>query len=510
MKRTWRITWTLLTAAALSVPALGGSGIYLEQKISTIDEGRRQESHMRTWVQGDKMRIEFLEGGGPVSSPGIHLLSVDGGRTFHAVDPEAKTYYEYNIMEMAQGAFSGMEEMQQALGEGQQAGVAMQFEMSDPFLEMIDSGPGESILGYSTTRHRWRSGYSMRMKMMFIDNRHDLETLTETWVTSAIATPALRNWHQSQMSTGNAELDRVLIEPLRGIDGVPLKSVQESTMTDGRGRTSRSRTVTEVTTVREETIDASLFLIPGDYTEVSPTQVPTQVAQGSSGADSPARASSRETRQEPGEADGIGALLGAFGGGGRQEEEQGGSGRMGGLGGLFGGSRGGDAPERDRASAAPDSAPRAQGRTGGMRAALDGRSGELGFFRHAEGNSAAWMPLDDGTFAVFLTGFADERLQTRGAVSIRLVMGSLAGRCPCTPREAVIRYYNADSLEADLFESVNVRVVLSKLQQVEGGGLEIEGTYAGRFGHLRALGGEPGRSVAGEGRFQATATRVVH
>jgi hypothetical protein len=84
-----------------------------------------------------------------------------------------------------------------------------------------------------------------------------------------------------------------------------------------------------------------------------------------------------------------------------------------------------------------------------LKAAEDGRSLELGTFMHDEGNSAAWMPLQNGTFAVFVTGFGDESLRRVAPSSIRLVMANLAGRCPCTPREAVIRYYQGDSLDAD-------------------------------------------------------------
>jgi hypothetical protein len=147
-------------------------------------------------------------------------------------------------------------------------------------------------------------------------------------------------------------------------------------------------------------------------------------------------------------------------------------------------------------------------RTGTLSATIDDRALDLATFEYEEGNTAAWMPLDDGTYSVFVNAYPDSSFSLRGAVSIRLVMESLNEECPCTPTLAVIRHYLREAADADFYESRDVVVTLSQVQRIDAENLRIEGTFSGGFEHQRRLGGRGGKKVAAEGRFEATAGRV--
>ena len=52
------------------------------------------------------------------------------------------------------------------------------------------------------------------------------------------------------------------------VEGFPLKTVTVTTTTDRRGRETVSRSVTEVTVLREESVEAGQFEVPAGYQRV--------------------------------------------------------------------------------------------------------------------------------------------------------------------------------------------------------------------------------------------------
>lgn len=249
----------LSLAAALAVATPASAGIYFEQTVTSAGDGGGMKMRVRGWAEGDMARIEYVESNNPIMPPGSFVLTVDGGRTVHLIDPRKRTYAEFDRGQ----AFSVLNQLQ---GAGGQVNIAFK----DPVSETLGTGPGETVLGYPTTRHSWRSGFTMEMKIAFVNRSQRSITTTDAWITTALRYPALFVWLKPTAPvTGNEELDGHLRDQTARLDkGLVLKMDQETVTTSGKGRKSTSRTRFEVTTLREEAIDASRFAMPADYTKV--------------------------------------------------------------------------------------------------------------------------------------------------------------------------------------------------------------------------------------------------
>lgn len=248
---------TLLLAVALAAPAR--AGLYFEQAVTSQGAGEGMEMQVRGWADGEQARIEYTESNNPILSPGSYLLTTDGGETVLLVDPEEETYSVWDLSAAFQ-SLTRLEEM---------TGGMVKIDFQDPVSESLATDAGEEILGYPTTHHRWKSGFTLQMKMGFIDRSQRQETVTDAWVTDAVDDPGLFAWLRAMPpTTGDPELDEHLASEMRQVDGIVLRMVQETTTTNKKGRERTSTTRFEVTTLREESIPEDRFAMPEGYTEV--------------------------------------------------------------------------------------------------------------------------------------------------------------------------------------------------------------------------------------------------
>lgn len=260
-----RVTRTVTTSlglafllAALAAPAW--AGLYFEQTVNSEGAGEGMEMQVRGWADGENARIEYTESNNPILSPGSYLLTTDGGENVVLVDPEEETYSVWDLSAAFQ-TLSRLEEM---------TGGMMKIDFQDPVSESLANEPGEEILGYSTTHRRWKSGFTLQMKMGFIDRSQRQETVTDAWVTDAVDDPGLFAWLRAMPpTTGDPELDEHLASEMGQVDGIVLRMVQETTTTNKKGRERTSTTRFEVTTLREEPVSDERFAMPEGYTEVS-------------------------------------------------------------------------------------------------------------------------------------------------------------------------------------------------------------------------------------------------
>lgn len=258
MKTSW-ITPSLIALTTLSaVAAPASAGLYIEQTVTSSGQGQGMEMNVRAWADDGKVRVEYLDSNNPIMPPGSYLLTTDGGQTVYLVNPEEQTYSVFDLNQV----FAFLGQMAEATGG------MIHIDFKDPMSETLGSEPGGTILGYDTTHRTWRSGYTMDMKVAFMDQSNRMETTTEAWVTDEVDYPALGIWFTANPpTTGDPELDQVLTENMKQIDGMVLKLVQDSTTTNKKGRTSHSSTTMEVTTLREESAPAGTFEMPAGYTE---------------------------------------------------------------------------------------------------------------------------------------------------------------------------------------------------------------------------------------------------
>ena len=251
----WTIpTLALVVCGLAAAPARAGT--YFEQTVTTDADGMNMK--VRGWADGPKAKIEFTQSDNPVMAAGTYLLTVDGGETTYLVDPDEETYSVWD----RNAAFALLERL-----ERRGAGF-VKADFQDPVSEDLLAEPGPEILGYPTTHRRWKSGFTLAMKLAFVKRQSRSVTVTDAWVTDAVEAPGLAVWlGATPPTTGDPELDEYLTREMQRTDGVVLKMTQETTTTTGKGKESRSTTRFELTTLRREPVDPDRFAMPTGYRE---------------------------------------------------------------------------------------------------------------------------------------------------------------------------------------------------------------------------------------------------
>lgn len=258
-----RISWMFFAAAAVAtVPAFAGT--YFESTTETETLEGRQGARDLTmvthgWVDGANAKIVFAQSDNPVLKEDGYLLTRDGGETLYFVDPAEKTYMEWDMG----GMLGNVGALMQSMG----GMVEMDFENYES--KKLAEEPGEDIQGYSTTYYEYETSYDMVMNVMGMSQRTEIEQQQEIWATTELEAQGFNAWlKKTPPKTGIEGLDEMIAKEMeKAVGGFPLKTVTVQTTTDQRGRTTKSRSTTKVTTIREESIPAGTFELPEGYTE---------------------------------------------------------------------------------------------------------------------------------------------------------------------------------------------------------------------------------------------------
>ena len=252
------LSFALAAAALLATP--GRAATYFES--TTTTEGQQGEQLMRAqgWVDGDDARVTFAESALPGVPEGAYLVTNDGGRTLYLVNPEEKTYMLWDLSQMLGAVGAVMQGM----------GPMFKINVTDPKVEKLADEPGEKILGYDTHHYRFRTTYGMEMRVMGMGQSSDVETVVDTWTSSALSDPGFGAWlRRDPPRTGIADLDKLVDAQIaQGIQGVPLRMRTVSTSRDKKGRETVTTTEMKVTAIREEAPPAGAFALPAGYEKV--------------------------------------------------------------------------------------------------------------------------------------------------------------------------------------------------------------------------------------------------
>jgi hypothetical protein len=257
MKRlTVTASFAVLVIAAPAAPARGGVHF---RSLSKTDapQGQAQNIEVEAWVDGDKAKVVFKASNNPMLAAGSYLLTTDGGQTMALVDPDEKTWSPFDVGAMMQSAGAMLKGL----------GAMVKIEFSNQRVEKLAEEPGPAVLGHPTTHYRFRTSYDSVIKVMGMGQSSHNETTTDTWSTTALSDAGFGAWlRREPPRTGIAGLDELIAsEVTKGIQGVPLKVVSATTTRDQRGRENEVTTTMEVTAMKEETVEASTFVIPPGY-----------------------------------------------------------------------------------------------------------------------------------------------------------------------------------------------------------------------------------------------------
>jgi hypothetical protein len=263
----------LATLAALALAAPAAAGIHYRSTTRTeAERGQPMTIEAEGWVEGGSAKIAFRESANPMTPAGSYLLTRDGGATLLLVDPEEKTFAEWDLEAML-GAVGGIM---------QGMGPLLDFDIAGLEVEKLAEEPGGTIHGLPTTHVRYRTSYQMVITVLGMRRGSSVEQVQDIWATDALDDAGLEVWLRKAPKTGFGEIDELLAAEVGKVRGVALKMDSTSTTTGEKGkRSSVTRTTMEVTALeRGVTIPPGTFEVPAGYRRV---EAPVPAAAGRTG-----------------------------------------------------------------------------------------------------------------------------------------------------------------------------------------------------------------------------------
>lgn len=263
------ILFTLAAGVLAAGTAPAWAGVHYKSTTKTQDASERsRDIKVEGWVDGGKAKVEFKESGNPAFEAGTYLLTQDGGQQIYMVNPEDKTYARFDLeamMGMVGNVLQGM-------------GGLVKFEVSEPKVEKLAEEDGGKIAGLSTRYYKFRTSYTMSVKIFGMGQPSAVVTDQEVWATQDVSDAGFGIWlRKTPPKIGNESLDRLINAEMQTIQGWPLKMVTTSTSTGKKGKPATTRTTMEVTLLEKTSVPASAFALPAGYKEVEMTpMVPVQ------------------------------------------------------------------------------------------------------------------------------------------------------------------------------------------------------------------------------------------
>jgi hypothetical protein len=146
-----------IVAAALAVVASSAFAGVTYHYSSTTEGMAHTMLDGNVAIEGSRLRIDMAHGDGMLFKDGAIVLSTDGGKTLHVLDPSSKTYYDL--------------ELSQLLGAGNSAlsQLGADLKIENPKVNVVDQGDGGTIEGFATKRSRIDSSYDRHRRR----RRHD-------------------------------------------------------------------------------------------------------------------------------------------------------------------------------------------------------------------------------------------------------------------------------------------------------------------------------------------------
>jgi hypothetical protein len=249
---------TIAALFCLAAAPPASAGVHLQAVTRTTDaRSRTHEMQIESWVMGDKARVEFRVSDDPIARPGTYVVTKDAGKTLYWIDPEAKTYAVWNLdamMGFVGGILNG-------------AGPALKVEFSAPKVERLSDDDGGTIAGIPTRHIRYRTTYSMKVKVLGFGRATDVESDQDLWVADRLRDRALGLWLRGDPPrTGNEQFDTLVAAGHEKLAGFPLKSITVDTRTQKEKQTV-TRSTMEVTELKSTSVPDSRFEIPEGFKE---------------------------------------------------------------------------------------------------------------------------------------------------------------------------------------------------------------------------------------------------
>jgi hypothetical protein len=146
----------------------------------------------------------------------------------------------------------------------------MRISITDVAVNFEKLGPGESLLGMSTTKYRITQDYKIAMKVAFVNRNSTEHIVQEYWMAdqkSGFANPFARMGSMRSIGGGSfSELMSKTAEATAKMGkGIPVRTLTTTTSTSDKGEQTTNVATMEVTELKAGDIDDALFVPPSDY-----------------------------------------------------------------------------------------------------------------------------------------------------------------------------------------------------------------------------------------------------
>lgn len=248
--------------ALVAVPTFAGIQYDFTQKHTTDDAVTpTRDLSGRVTIDGARSRVDFLSGN--LYPPGTYVVSTDGSHRLFFVDPTNRWYTEVNTAGFAT-----------ALG-------AADLRITNVKSEAEPRTETAKIAGLDAKHQRLNLSFDVAVVMKGLSLRQHARVEIDTWTTNKYADTD--QGALDTLRTGNPEIDQLLDEEASKIKGFPLRRTVMIRMTSDVAAKSkievpRSKTITRetlVTSIRETTPDATMFIVPLTYKRAETPNAPS-------------------------------------------------------------------------------------------------------------------------------------------------------------------------------------------------------------------------------------------
>jgi len=162
------------------------------------------------------------------------------------------------------------EDMEKGMGALAANTPWMRIAISDVVVSFEKLGPGEPLLGMSTTKYRITQDYKIAMKIAFMNRNSTEHIVQDYWMTdqkSGFANPFARVGSMRPVGGGAfAELMTKSAEATAKMGkGIPVKTLTTTTSTSDKGEKTTNTATMEVTELQAGNVDDALLVPPADY-----------------------------------------------------------------------------------------------------------------------------------------------------------------------------------------------------------------------------------------------------
>jgi len=288
MMNTWTIKISAIclgVMASVMAAAPGSAQGLTYDFVTTVKSdqaGERIAMRGKAAAMDDKARVEITEMGalGPNAAAmnGMYMIVLDNGNRFIWVNPQERKYIETTSADMMAG-FGGV------MGS---VGAMMNMKATNVVMDVQRVGSGPSINGYATDHYRITQSWDMSMNIFGKTVTTREESTMNAYFAPSITVP------QNPFLMGNSQAASLLGEEfaqksaamnakLQG-KGLPLRIEVASKTTDPEGKVVSTTATTEIQSLKQGSVPASMFTVPSGYAKAEAPKAAPGLADKAAGS----------------------------------------------------------------------------------------------------------------------------------------------------------------------------------------------------------------------------------